>query len=201
MITDCSFNNFVFDGDVDQSVTGSPPSEKMELSPLTSVQSKRCEASSHRFWPMFVVFIGFFLMLCLRGHSSVKSMEKGKVLRRLANGDDGDDEIPLPPSPVLRDLCTAIGPWAPSDSLAAQFSASPATVGDFFMDLTAAQVRASPQIVEDFFVSIESDANSATTLPGSEIKGVTSTAPKTQEQEGLNTTLSALPDAEVSLKQ
>lgn len=207
MLRGFSSSNFVFDVDVDQSVTDPPPSDKIDLSPLTSakLQSKRWEAPSYKFWPMFVVCVGFLVMMCLSGQPSVRSIERGMILRRLARGEDSIDEIPLPPSPVLRDLCIAMGPWSPVDSRGAQPRASPQMVEDFFMNLMAAPHHASPKIVEDVSMSLESDLESATILPGSEfdveVEALTSDSPRKKEQECFNTTLYASPGAAVSLKQ
>lgn len=107
--------------------------EKASLSAFVKATHSKCwAATTQRIWPALIVFLGLITMMVICNRPAIKRVERGSV-RRLAGGDD--DELLSPPSPVLEELCSALGPWVPPDSSSAGLRRSPLLVADVLTDI------------------------------------------------------------------
>ncbi|KAL8445258.1 hypothetical protein Emag_005147 [Eimeria magna] len=98
------------------------------------VKSRRVHFSAKTWGPIVLSLLLVALLAPLCYNSKTRSVEKGVESRRLAGGEDSDDEE-LSEFAYLEDLCASLGSWTPSEGLPEGPRTSPALVDEVLATL------------------------------------------------------------------
>ncbi|KAL8445259.1 hypothetical protein Emag_005148 [Eimeria magna] len=106
------------------------------------VKSRRVHFSAKTWGPIVLSLLLVALLAPLCYNSKISSVEKGVKSRRLAGGEDSDDEE-LSEFAYLKSLCVAVGAWEPGEGSGKDPRASPALVGEVLASLEEGMAESS----------------------------------------------------------